>query len=125
MQSKVIGMVLGVAGVLLWFMPWVSVHFGMVDGYQTGATAGGVTYLWLLACIAYAVLSWREEHRMRAAASIAALGVSGLAMVQVGESAAWGLVASLIVATVSLGFAAKDERDAANQPRERQVRRAS
>ena len=62
---------------------------------------------------------------MRAMAAIVALAVSGLAMLQVGESAAWGLVTSLIVATASLGFAANDERNASAPPRERQVRRAS
>jgi hypothetical protein len=110
MQNKVIGVVLGFAGSLLWFAPWANVHFMNMAAVQSGADAGGTCTVVLLASIAYAVLSWREQHALRIVAAGVALGIGALAAVQVGGAAAWGLYGTIVVAAASAALAVKDLR---------------
>lgn len=116
MHSKVIGIVLGIAGVLLWFMPLVTIQFMGMTGYQSGSQVGGIAYLLLLASISYALLSWREQHVLRIIAASTALLITVLLVVQAGSQVAWGLVSLLIVSALSVGFAVRDLRAAPALP---------
>ena len=110
MDKKVVGLILGIVGVFLWFMPFIRVNmFGFV-GYQSGTHIGGIAYLLIAASLAYSVLSWLELHIPRIAASAVALAICLLFIVQAGSSAAWGLWALTIVSIVSVALAAKDNQ---------------
>jgi len=110
MQSKWIGLVLGVAGVLLWFAPLAYVELPMLDtvASQTAANAGGLGYVLLIAAIAYAICSWREQHVLRIVAAATSLLISAVFMFQVGRSAAWGLMLLVLVSGAGIVLAAKD-----------------
>ena len=48
MDKRVVGTLLGIAGMLLWFMPWMEFSMGDMDFYRTGSHIGGIAYLLLL-----------------------------------------------------------------------------
>ena len=65
MDKRVVGTLLGIAGVLLWFMPWMAFSMGEMEFHQTGSHIGGIAYLLLLSSLAYAVLSWVAQPMPR------------------------------------------------------------
>jgi hypothetical protein len=108
MKNKVIGTILGVIGMLLWFMPFVYVEFMGMKAHQTGQHIGGIAYLLLISSIAYAVLSWLEQHTPRIIASIVATAICLLFAVQAGASIAWGLLGLMIISAMGVALAARD-----------------
>lgn len=110
MNGKVIGAILGVAGVVLWFMPLANVDFMGIGAYQAGNHIGGIAYLLLSASLAYAVLSWIEQHVPRIIAASLALAISLLFMAQLGSSAAWGLYGLIVVSITGIVVALRDNK---------------
>jgi hypothetical protein len=114
MDNKVKGVLLGVAGVILWFMPlaaWDQEFMGqLMTMHQAGHHIGGIAYLLLLSSLAYAALSWLEQHQLRIIAAGIATGISLLFLVQAGSSVAWGLLALIVVSGASIWFAVKDNK---------------
>lgn len=105
MDNRMKGCLLGVAGVLLWFSPFVNIEFmGQTGMYQTGQHIGGIAYLLLLGSAVYAALAWQEKHELAMIPAGVALGVCLLFAVQANTSIAWGLIMLLIVSGVSLYF---------------------
>ncbi|QWV93174.1 hypothetical protein KP004_18710 [Geomonas oryzisoli] len=78
MDHKTKGVVLGLAGVILWFMPLANFGFMGLDLYQTGSHIGGISYLLLTASAGYAVLSWFEQHQLRIIAAGIATAIGPL-----------------------------------------------
>ncbi len=113
MDKKLIATLLGVSGVLLWFMPLLNVEFMGQQMYQSGQHIGGIAYLLLLAAVAYAVLSWMQQHVPRIIASALATAICGMFLLQAGSGAAWGLYALLLVNIAGLAMAVRDNRAAA------------
>lgn len=110
MNDKILGTILGVLGVLLWFMPLIQVNFMEIDVYQAGNHIGGIAYLLLLSSSAYTVLSWIEQHIPRIIAASLALAICLLFLVQAGASVAWGLIALIIVSSGSIVLAIRDKK---------------
>lgn len=110
MDKKLIATLLGVSGVLLWFMPLLNVEFMGQQMYQTGQHIGGIAYLILLAALAYAVLSWMQLHVPRIIASGLATAICGLFLLQAGSGAAWGLYGLLLVNIAGTAMAVLDNR---------------
>jgi len=110
MDKKLIATLLGVSGVLLWFMPLVNVEFMGQHMHQTGESIGGIAYLVLLAALAYTALSWMQQHVPRIIASGLATAICGLFLLQAGGDAAWGLYALLLVNIAGLAMAVLDNR---------------
>lgn len=110
MNSKTLGTVLGVAGVVLWFMPLAYVTFMDQEAYQAGNHVGGIAYLLLLASLAYAALSWMEQHVPRIIAGSVALAISLLFLYQAGSSAAWGLFGLIVVSIAGIVLAVRDNK---------------
>ena len=108
MKRNIVGTVLGVAGVLLWFMPLAYVRFMDVDAYQAGNHIGGIAYLLLFASVAYTYLSWNEQHVPRIIAASVALAISLLFLMQAGSSSAWGLIGLIVVSGASIAVAVRD-----------------
>lgn len=112
MDNKLKGVLLGVASFILWFMPlasWEQEFMGQMQSlYQAGYHIGGVGYLLLIASSAYAILSWFEQHQLRIIASVVALGICILLLIQAGSSVAWGLILLTIVSTGSAWLAISD-----------------
>lgn len=114
MDSKVKGVLLGVAGIILWFMPliaWKQEFMGeSMNMYQAGSNIGGIAYLLLLSSLAYAVLSWLNQHQLRIIAGGVASGICVLFLIHAGSSTAWGLIALSIVSAASIWFAVIDHK---------------
>jgi hypothetical protein len=114
MDSRVKGVLLGVAGVILWFMPlmaWKEEFMGQVmDMYRAGHHIGGIAYLLLLSSLAFAILSWNNLHQLRIIAGGVATGISVLLIVLAGSSAAWGLIALTTVSAASIWLAVVDRK---------------
>ena len=105
MGGKTIGAVLGVVGVFLWFMPFAEVGFMGMNAYQAGNHIGGIAYLLLFSSLAYAALSWMEQHVPCVIAASVALAICLLFAVQAGTSVAWGLIAFIVISTTSIVLA--------------------
>lgn len=92
MDNKVKGVLLGVAGIILWFMPLASWDQEFMRQtmtvHQAGHHIGGIAYLLLLSSVAYAALSWYEQHQLRIIAGSVATGISLLFLVQAGSTVA-------------------------------------
>jgi hypothetical protein len=58
MDKRVVGTLLGIAGMLLWFMPWMAFSMGEMDFHRTGSHIGGIAYVLLMSSLASAILSW-------------------------------------------------------------------
>lgn len=114
MDNKVKGVLFGVAGIVLWFMPlaaWDQVFMGQsITMHQAGHHIGGIAYLLLVASIAYAALSWFAQHQLRIIAGCIAVGISLLFLVQAGSNAAWGLLALIAVSGAGVWFAILDNK---------------
>lgn len=108
MNPKILGTLLGVAGVLFWFMPLAYVDFMGVGAYQAGNHIGGIAYLLLLSSLSYAILSWLEQHIPRIIAASVALAICLLFVVQAGSSVAWGLNSLALVSIASIVVAVRD-----------------
>jgi hypothetical protein len=109
MNKKLISTLLGVVGLLLWFMPLVNVEFMGQEAFQTGQHIGGIAYLLLLTSLSYATLSWLEQHVPRIIASGVGIAICVLFMVQAGSATAWGLAGLAGVNLVSLALAILDQ----------------
>ncbi|EJL6898298.1 hypothetical protein ACUFKR_003687 [Vibrio cholerae] len=108
MDKKVVGLILGIVGVFLWFMPFVKVEmFGFI-GYQNGTHIGGIAYLLIAASLAYSILSWFELHVPRIVAAIVSSAICSLFLVQAGSSTQWGLIALAAVSLISVYLSVKD-----------------
>lgn len=112
MDRKVIGTLVGVAGVLLWFMPMAYIDFMGTVGYQAGNHIGGIAYLLLISSAAYAALSWREQHSLRIIAASVAAGIAVLFLLQIGGSAAWGLYGLIAFSVAGIWLAVIDNKKA-------------
>lgn len=116
MDNKLIGVLLGVAGIVLWFMPLASWEQEFMRQtviiHQAGHHLGGIAYLLLISSVAYATLSWFEQHQLRIIAGSIAIGISLLFFVQAGSAVAWGLRALIAVSGVSIWFAIADTKKA-------------
>jgi hypothetical protein len=108
MGGKGVGTILGVTGMILWFMPMV--NFIDMNLHQAGNHIGGIAYLMLFASLAYAIFSWIEQHVPRVIAASVVLAISLLFLVQVGSSAAWGLFGFIVVSIVGIVMAIRDNR---------------
>ena len=114
MDRRMFGLLLGVAGVGLWFMPLAYVNVGMFSKmfegmqlYQAGHHIGGIAYLLLLSSAVFAISSWILNKHISIVAATVLLGVSVLFLFQAGSSAAWGLICLLVVSLMCLVFAFK------------------
>jgi hypothetical protein len=110
MNEKLIGTLLGVAGVLLWFMPLAHIDLMGVEGYQSGATVGGISYLLVLSSLAYAFLSSIEQQVPRVITASIASVICFIFLVQAGTTVAWGLGLLTLVSLVSLVLALGDNK---------------
>ena len=110
MGGKTIGAVLGVVGVFLWFMPFAEVGFMGMNAYQAGNHIGGIAYLLLFSSLAYAALSWMEQHVPCVIAASVALAICLLFAVQAGSSIAWGLIVLIIASFASIVLAVRDNK---------------
>ncbi|MBU5611666.1 hypothetical protein [Geomonas azotofigens] len=120
MDHKTKGVVLGLAGVILWFMPLANFGFMGLDIYQAGSHIGGISYLLLAASAAYAVLSWFEQHQLRIIAASIATAIGLMFLVQFGERAAWGLYLLIVVSGVGWIVGYCDEQKRKKAPQEPQ-----
>ena len=103
MNSKIKGVLLGIAGVILWFMPLVYVDFGELgQGFQTGYYIGGIAYLLLLSSGLYAIFSWKEIYQLQIIFSSLSTCICVLFLLQSRSNAAWGLFLLLFVSGVSI-----------------------
>ncbi|GFO66153.1 hypothetical protein M1B72_01065 [Geomonas paludis] len=118
MDHKTKGVVLGLAGVILWFMPLVNFGFMGIDIYQTGSQVAGISYLLLAASAGYAVLSWFEQHQLRIIAAGIATAIGLLLLVQFGDRAAWGLYLLIVVSGVSCISGYTDEQKRKKSPQQ-------
>lgn len=109
MNSKIVGAVIGAAGLFLWFQPFVLLGGGY---WQSGQHIGGIAYLLLFAMLAYAVLSWMELHIPQIIAAGLALAVLLTFIARAGASAAWALYALILlnVLGVALAWRAENKR---------------
>ncbi len=102
MDKRVVGTLLGIGGMWLWFMPWRQFSIEAFDFNQTGSHMGGVAYMLLMSSFAYAVLAWLPQPVPRIIVAAVATLLAGLFWLSFGESAAWGLVGLCLVSGVSL-----------------------
>ena len=115
MDQKIRGVLLGVAGVVLWFMPftaWDTELFGVTMHFEhAGHDVGGVAYLLLFSSFAYAALSWKEEHTLRFIAASVAAGICVALYFKLGRSTVeWGLRGLFFVSSISIWLAIWDDR---------------
>ncbi len=114
MDNKIKGVLLGVAGVILWFMPFSASEnefLGQVFYQQTsGSDIGGISYLLLVSLAVYAALSWYEQHPLRIIAAGVSIGIGLLFLIAAGSDVAWGLVALIGVAVLAILFAISDNK---------------
>jgi hypothetical protein len=116
MDKKTLGMLLGVVGVILWFMPLAYVNMGGLSKifgtamYQTGHHIGGIAYLLVISSGVYTVSSWFLNKQISIVAAGVSFSISALFLVQVGSSAAWGLISLVTVSVASLMLAFKMEK---------------
>jgi len=110
MTGKTIGAILGVAALLLWFMPLVHLHLGgdfeeMMPGgvnlVQSGQNIGGMAYLMLAAAVAIAYFSWSASRIPLLIAAGLGLLVAILLGFQAGANMAWGLIGLISVFSAS------------------------
>ena len=114
MDRKVLGVIIGVAGIFLWFMPFVSWEeefFGVTwQLYQTGYHIGGIAYLLLFSMFAYSVLSWFRLHPLRIIAGALSLLICLILFVQDPSYVAWGLMGLIMASIVGIVIDLIDNR---------------
>jgi len=112
MNRKILGVIIGVIGIILWFMPlvsWQQEFMGnYVNLYQAGYHIGGIAYLLLLAMFAYAVFSWLQLHELRMIAGAVALLICLLFFFQVLKNAGWALIGLIILSIIGVVIALSD-----------------
>lgn len=105
MNAKVVGLVLGVLGLFLWFMPWAQWQHEFrgetIDAFQAGPHVGGIAYLVLVATTAYSAAAWKEQPTLQIVSAAVWLGSTLLLVVQ-GDHLAWGIFALLGAGSASL-----------------------
>ena len=109
MNGKIIGAVLGVVQLFLWFMPLINLNEDS-SMQQAGNHIGGIAYLMLFAAFAYSVLSWMELHIPRVIAASVVLAISLLFLVEMGGSTAWGIYFLILTSVVGIVIAVKDNK---------------
>ncbi len=109
---KIFGTILGISGVLIWYMPLAHVQIGGKIAYQAGNHIGGIAYLLLFSLLGYSVLSWLEQHIPRIIAASVALVVSLMFLFQAGSDAAWGLFGMIFFCIASIVAAVRDKIEA-------------
>lgn len=93
------GIALGLAGVLLWFMPLASVG---VHVFQTGPEVGNnLTYIVPASSLAYAIFSCFALHKLRIVAASISTGISLLFLTYAGSTATWALYCLIVVSGIS------------------------
>ena len=102
MDKRVVGTLMGITNMLLWFMPWTEFTLGEMAFYRTGSHIGGIAYLLLLSSLAYAMLSWAPQPAPRIIVAGLSTMLSGFLWLEAGEAAAWGLVGLSTLSGVSL-----------------------
>lgn len=95
MNKKTRGVLYGFAILILWFMPFGYVNFMGITMSQSGQDIGGIAYLLLVAGIAIATLSWKEEYQLSLMVAGAGLLVCLLFVASYGFSSSWGLAGSI------------------------------
>jgi len=110
MNSKIFGITLGALGMCLWFMPMVYFDMMGTDAYQAGNHIGGIAYLLLMSSLAYAVLTWMDQHVPRVIAVAVGLAICLLFLIQAGSAAAWGLLALLVLNVFAASLALRDAK---------------
>ncbi|WP_353684562.1 hypothetical protein V4D30_01865 [Thermodesulfovibrio sp. 3907-1M] len=112
MDRRIIGVILGVAGIFLWFMPlvsWEERFFGnIVNLYQTGYHIGGIAYLLLVSLFSYAALSWLKMHQLRIVAAGVSLLICLIFLFQANANAGWGLIGLTILSISGIFLSVKD-----------------
>ena len=95
MDKRVVGTLLGIAGLLLWFMPWMAFSMGDMDFHQTGSHIGGIAYVLLMSSLASAILSWVPQPvpRIIVAAQNTMMVAAGAVLFSAIVGSALGLVA--------------------------------
>jgi len=114
MDKRILGVIVGVAGIFLWFMPFVS-WTGEFMGvsrtlFQTGQHIGGIAYLLLFSMFAYSVLSWFKLHQLRIITGALSLLICLLFFAQIGSNIGWGLIGLILISALSIILAMKDYR---------------
>ena len=106
MERRTFGLVLGFAGCILWFMPWVAWEqefFGRVmPVHQAGNHIGGLAYILFAAAAVSGIAAWMRQYQVQFISGLVALGISALYAWHAGEQIAWGLVGLLAVALLTL-----------------------
>lgn len=113
MNKQTIGLLLGVAGIILWFMPLVYVDMGNFMGgkyrgilmYQAGHHIGGIAYLLIMSFAAFAYSSWVLNMQFAIITSAVATGISSFFLLQAGSNAAWGLLCMVVISMISIVMA--------------------
>ncbi|WP_224959501.1 hypothetical protein [Geomonas subterranea] len=120
MDHKTKGVMLGLAGVILWFMPLVDFGFMGMNLYQSGSDIGGIGYLLLASSTGYAALSWLQEHQLRVVSASIATAIGLFLLVEFGSKAAWGLYLLIVVSGVSCicGYTDEQKRKKSRQQAE-------
>lgn len=101
MKQIVRGVLLGLAGVYLWFRPLASVG---VHVFQTGREVEdyfNITYLLLASSLAYAIFSCFALHKLRIVVASISTGISLLFLIDAGSNATWALYALSVVSGMS------------------------
>ena len=119
MDKRVVGTLLGIAGMLLWFMPWTEFSMGDMDFYRTGSHIGGIAYVLLMSSLASAILSWVPQPVPRIIVAALSTLLSGSFWLSAGEAAAWGLV--WLCAVSGIGLLQAIERNSAERKIEPQA----
>ena len=102
MDKRVVGTLLGIAGMLLWFMPWMAFSMGDMEFHRTGSHIGGIAYV--LSHKLNRSTGNRPPPQPVPRIIVAALSVllSGFFWLNAGEAAAWGLVWLCAVSVIAL-----------------------
>ncbi|GLI53366.1 hypothetical protein [Thermodesulfovibrio yellowstonii] len=114
MNRQILGVVIGVVGILLWFMPlvsWQQEFMGVYQNlYQTGYHIGGIAYLQLLSMFAYSFFSWFRLNPLRIISSTLSLLICLLFLFQVLSNAGWGLIGLIIISIAGIVLALRDNK---------------
>lgn len=114
MNRQILGVLIGVIGILLWFMPlvsWEQEFMGVYQKlYQTGYHIGGIAYLQLLSMFAYAFFSWFRLNPLRIISSALSLLICLIFLFQVLSNAGWGLIGLIIISIVGIVLALRDNK---------------
>lgn len=94
-DRTILGIILGIATLALWFAPFVS--YGAM--YQAGHHIGGLAYLLPLASVAFGILSFLGQFKVRFIVALAHSALCLLYVSQAWASIGWGLI---VLTAVSL-----------------------